>query len=59
MDDALKKGVVLVVVLFIGWLLFTDPSHLADLAKSLGSVVWNGLVTLFKAISSFLDAVTS
>ncbi len=59
MDDALKKGIVLVVVLFVGWLLFTDPSHLADLAKSTGTLVWDGLVSLFKAISSFLDAVTS
>lgn len=59
MDGALKKGLALVVVLFVGWLLFTDPTHLADLAKSTGSIIWNGLVSLFEAISRFLDAVTS
>lgn len=59
MDGALKKGIALVVVLFVGWLLFTDPSHLADLAKSSGTLIWDGLVSLFKALSSFLDAVTS
>lgn len=59
MTGTLKKGAALLVVLFIGWYLFTDPSGLATLSKELGSKGWDGLVTLFKAIASFIGAIGS
>ena len=57
MSVAMKKGVVLLVVLFLGWLLFTDPSGLADLVGDAGSKSWAALEDLFEAISSFIGAL--
>lgn len=57
MTGTLKKGVVLLVVLFVGWYLFTDPNGLATLAQDLGGKAWELLVSLFEAISSFIGAV--
>lgn len=58
MDGALKKGVVLVVVVFVGFYLFTDPQGLAQVSKNLGTALWHGLTQLFGAIIRFLNAVT-
>ncbi len=57
MTGTLKKGVVLLVFLFIGWLLFTDPAGLATLAQDGGTKLWDLLVSLFEAISRFIGAL--
>lgn len=59
MDGTLKKGLAVVFVLFVGWMLFTDPTRLADLAKGGGSALWDALGSLFEAVARFLDEVTS
>ena len=59
MAVALKKGVVLLVVVFIGFYLFTDPNGLATFAKEGGGALWDALVKLFDAIISFLNAMFS
>lgn len=58
MDGTLKKGLTVVFVLFVGWMLFTDPTRLADLAKAGGGALASGVGALFQAIAQFLDAVT-
>ena len=57
MDAVLKKGVVLLVVVFVGYYLFTDPNGAAGSAKDTSSAIWSGLVTLFSAIIRFLNAL--
>lgn len=50
-----KKGVLAVVVLFIGFYLFTDPAGLADLASAGGSQGWTLTTELFEATIKFLN----
>jgi len=50
-----KKGVLAVVVLFIGFYLFTDPAGLADLAAVGGSKGWDLTTQLFEATIKFLN----
>lgn len=57
MDGALKKGGVLLVVVFIGYFLFTDPSGLATTTGDAASAIWDLLVQLFDAIIRFLNAL--
>ncbi len=57
MDAALKKGVVLLVVLFLGWYLFTDPNRLAEMAQDGGAKAWTRLVDLFEAVARFIGAL--
>lgn len=59
MDGVLKKGVVLLLLVFVGYYLFTDPNGLATLAKNGGDKLWDGLVDLFQAIIRFLNAMFS
>ena len=47
MDGALKKGVVLLVVLFLGFWLVQDPNGFAGSAKGAGTALWDLLVKLF------------
>lgn len=54
MDGVLKKGVALIVVLFLGWYLIQDPSGLGSLAQKLGTGLWELMVNLFEGIVSFL-----
>lgn len=54
---ALKKVVPLLLVVFIGYYMFTDPNGLADLAKDGGAAIWDGLTQLFAAVIDFLDAI--
>jgi hypothetical protein len=54
MVGVLKKGLGLVVVVFIIWYLLTDPSGLASLSKQIGTWVWDVLVQLFQALNRFL-----
>lgn len=57
MSGALRKGVLLLVVVFIGFYLFTDPHGLAEFTRTGGAHVWEGLSNLFSALKAFLDDV--
>lgn len=59
MDAVLKKGVVLLVLVFVGFYLFTDPNGLATFARDASAAIWSGLETLFEAIIRFLNALFS
>ena len=59
MTGALKKGVVLLVVLFLGFWLVQDPSGFADSARAATSGLWDLLVKLFDAFISFLKSMSS
>lgn len=59
MDGVLKKGLGLVAVVFVVWFLFTDPSGLASLSKEIGTWIWDMLVQLFQAVTSFLTTIFS
>jgi len=56
---ALKKVVPLLLVVFLGYYMFTDPNGLAELAKDGGTSLWDGLTQLFAAVIDFLDAILS
>jgi hypothetical protein len=59
MTGALRKGIVLLVVVFVGFYMFTDPNGLAQVVKDGGGNLWDGLQNLFAAMIDFLNAVTS
>jgi hypothetical protein len=50
-----KKVALVVIVLFLGFYLFRDPSGLADLAEQGGSSAWGLTTQLFEATIRFLD----
>jgi hypothetical protein len=50
-----KKAVLLLVVVFLGFYMFTDPAGLADLAKNGGGEGWDLTTQLFEATITFLD----
>ena len=52
MDGALKKGVIVLVVLFLGFWMVQDPNGFGDSAKGAFTSLWDGLVKLFDAIIS-------
>lgn len=54
MADVMKKGVGIVVILFLLWFLFTDPQGAAAMVREIGSAIWNLLQELFNAVSRFL-----
>lgn len=57
MDGVLKKGAALVVVLFLGFYLFTDPNGAATMVQELGTAIWGLLVSLFEAVIEFIGAL--
>ncbi|RLV51065.1 hypothetical protein D9V37_03860 [Nocardioides mangrovicus] len=57
MDAALKKGALLLVIVFVGYYMFTNPAGAAATSKNIADHVWTGLVNLFSALISFLNAV--
>jgi len=57
MDGALKKGVGLLVILFLGFWLVQDPTGFADSAKSTGSTIWDLLTKLFDSSISFIKSL--
>ena len=59
MDGALKKGVVVLVVLFLGFWLVQDPNGFAGSAKGAGTALWDLLVKLFDAIIRFVQSLSS
>ncbi len=57
MDGALKKGVVLLVILFLGFWLVQDPNGFAQSAKETGSTIWDLLTQLFDSLISFIKSL--
>jgi hypothetical protein len=49
-----KKAVIVVVVLFLGFWMFTDPHGLAHATRSSASETWNLSEQLFTALIKFL-----
>ena len=50
-----KKGVLAVVVLFLGFYMFQDPSGLADLAGDAASNGWSLTTQFFEATIRFIN----
>ena len=59
MDDALKKGVGLLVILFLGFWLVQDPNGMANSVQEAGSTVWDVVSTLFTSLREFFQSITS
>ncbi len=59
MDGVLKKGVGLLVILFLGFWLVQDPNGFADSAKNTTGSIWDLLVKLFDAVISFFKSISS
>ncbi|MCW2867028.1 MAG: hypothetical protein JWR20_1216 [Marmoricola sp.] len=58
MDGVLKKGAVIIVVLFLGFWLVQDPTGFAGSLKGAGSALWDMLEKLFEALISFAHSVS-
>lgn len=52
-----KKLVIAVVVVFLGFWMFTDPRGLATTSESAASTVWAGAEQLFGAVIDFVTEV--
>lgn len=59
MDGVLKKGVGLLVILFLGVWLVQDPNGFATSAKEAGTAIWDLLMKLFDSIMTFVQSLTS
>jgi hypothetical protein len=53
-----KRVMLVVLVVFLGFWMFTDPRGLADAARSGAAQVWDLSVQLFDAVIAFLGALT-
>ena len=59
MAGVLKKSMVVLVVVFIGFYMFTDPNGLAQTTKDGGGALWEALSSLFGALIDFIDSFSS
>jgi len=59
MTGALKKTVVLLLILFLGFWLVQDPNGFAASAKQTGAALWELLSKLFESVISFLHSISS
>jgi hypothetical protein len=59
MAGVLKKGMVVLVVVFIGFYMFTDPNGLAQTTKDGGGALWKALTSLFGALIDFINSFKS
>ncbi|MCW2780385.1 MAG: hypothetical protein JWR35_834 [Marmoricola sp.] len=59
MTATLRKGLVLLVIVFAGYYIFNDPSGAASFSKQASSHIWDGLVQLFQSLIDFLNALFS
>jgi len=53
----MKKPVVIIVVLFLGFYLLRDPAELATVSINAAVALWEMVSTLFEAIIDFLNAL--
>jgi hypothetical protein len=53
----MKKPVIIVLVLFLGFYLLREPAELAIFAENTGVALWEMVSTLFEAIIDFLDTL--
>ena len=51
-----KKLLLVLVVVFVGFWLFTDPNGLADSATAGAASAWGLMTQLFEALISFVRA---
>ena len=59
MTGVLKKGVALLVILFLGFWLVQDPNGFAESAKQTGTAIWDLLTKLFESVISFFKSISS
>lgn len=52
-----KTALLALLVVFLGFWMFTDPSGLANAAKDGGASVWAMLVQVFGAVINFFNAL--
>ncbi|MFT4082073.1 MAG: hypothetical protein QM638_05765 [Nocardioides sp.] len=50
----MKKVIIAVLVVFLGFWLFTDPHGLATTAKSAGGAGWDGATQMFTKVIDFI-----
>ncbi|MEX0428802.1 hypothetical protein AB3X52_14340 [Nocardioides sp. DS6] len=50
----MKKAIIAVLVVFLGFWLFTDPHGLATTAKDVGGAAWVGVSALFTKVIDFI-----
>lgn len=53
-----KKAILVLVVVFLGFWMFTDPQGLADAARSGAGQTWSLAEQLFTAVIKFFGALT-
>lgn len=53
----MKKAIIALVVVFLGFWMFTDPNGLADSAQSAGGQTWEWTQQLFGAVIDFFGAL--
>jgi hypothetical protein len=53
----MKKLLIIILVLFLGFYLLREPADLANFASNAAVALWNMLSTLFLAIIEFLNAL--
>jgi hypothetical protein len=56
-DRTMKKAIIALVVVFLGFWMFTDPNGLADSAQSAGGQTWEWTQQLFGAAIDFFGAL--
>jgi hypothetical protein len=52
-----KKALLAVVVVFLGFWMFTDPGGLASAAEAAGTQTWDLAQELFQAVIKFFGAL--
>lgn len=52
-----KKLVIVLVIVFVGFWLFTDPNGLAQAATSSAQTAWGLLTQLFRSLINFFSAL--
>lgn len=53
----MKKAVLALIVVFVGFWMFTDPSGLAESAKTIGAQGWDVTEQFFQAVIKFFDVL--
>ncbi|MET0523469.1 MAG: hypothetical protein ABWZ91_01610 [Nocardioides sp.] len=53
-----KKAILALVVVFLGFWMFTDPKGLADAAQGAAAQTWSLAEQLFSAVIDFVGALT-